>query len=560
MKNSIQYIEQLVNESRYLEAQDSIDNHFSSELENAARERLEQLKALSLSKMGDPTMAMEFFEPRWRSHANSSESAGIMGSIYKAIFIDTEDPKYGKLSANTYLESFNTSTSYYTGINAATMSRIVGNSSGAKTIARQIEEILLPLERDYWQEATIAECYLLLREPSKATEHFIRTREMMSNNWGTINSVRQQLWLLNHYTPVPRAILDFFKPPKITAFIGHMIDAPDREKPRFAPEMEDNVRAAIRSSILTYDIQIGYSSLACGSDIIFVEEMLDLGRNVELLFPFNISDFIQTSVAFAGDHWVERFQAVLEKQLITHYLIDQPFSGDDHQFHLLALQISGLAMLKAKQMKSEAYLLAVISEFDLEAKTGGVRDLINFWQDKDKVHRVNIDPLKSSGNSPLIASEYENLEERNYDTNGILAFSICLQFDEEDELIEVITKDRKPVALERFDNKTIIVFNGLPAVIGFITDFFQQISNVRYKGSIVLGNLSANQENVLHSALVKQSISLIDTELNNALLLNESLATLMMTSLSNITLQYIGMMEPSEGEKETIYRMSQALT
>ena len=220
MEKTIKHIEQLVNESRYLEAQYAVEDHVGDQLTQADKERLEQLKALSLSKIGDPQLALEFFEPRWRSHINNSESAGIMGSIYKAIFIATKDPKYGKLSANTYLESFNVTKSYYTGINAATMSRIVGNSSAAKSIAKQIEDILLPLDRDFWEEGTLAECYLLLKNPEKATQHYIRTREMMSSNWGTINSVHQQLWLLGHYTHVPKAIIEFFKPPKITAFIG----------------------------------------------------------------------------------------------------------------------------------------------------------------------------------------------------------------------------------------------------------------------------------------------------------------------------------------------------
>ncbi len=555
MENIIKYIEQLVNESRYLEAQYAAEDHFGNELVQADKERLEQLKALSLSKIGDPQLALEFFEPRWRSHANSSESAGIMGSIYKAIFIDTKDPKYGKLSANTYLESFNVTKSYYTGINAATMSRIVGNSVAAKSIAQQIEAILLPMDRDFWEEGTLAECYLLLKNPEKATQHYIRTREMMSSNWGTVNSVHQQLWLLNHYTHVPKAIIEFFKPPKITAFIGHMIDAPNREKPRFAPAMEDNVRAAVRSSILTYDIQIGYSSLACGSDIIFVEEMIDLGRSVELIFPFNIADFIQTSVAFAGDNWVNRFNAILEKELPTHYLIDQPFSGDDYQFHLLALQITGLAMLKAQQMHSETHLLAVLSEFDLEAKTGGVRDLINFWEDKEKIHKINIDILANNNVQPE-APSFEHFKNQKFNDNQAPAFIITIEVDAESDFIEVILKDREPVFHDTIEGKTVIAFQHFPVVTGFVTDFLQEVKGTSFKGSVVLGNVKLNEENPLDSAPVKQAIILSNTDTSNVFLINESIASLLITSLPNRQFQYVGKMELLQGVREIIYRMS----
>jgi hypothetical protein len=435
------------------------------------------------------------------------------------------------------------------------MSRIVGNSSAAKSIAQQIVDILLPIDRNFWEEGTLAECYLLLKNPEKATQHYIRTREMMASNWGTIHSVHQQLWLLAHYTHVPKTIIEFFKPPKITAFIGHMIDAPNREKPRFAPSMEDNVRAAIRSSILTHDIQIGYSSLACGSDIIFVEEMLDLGRTVEIIFPFNVSDFIQTSVAFAGDGWVNRFHSILEKDLSVHYLIDQPFSGDDYQFHLLALQISGYAMLKAQQMHSETHLLAVLSEFDLEAKTGGVRDLLNTWKDKEKIHKINIDTHNHSV-AQSVTPTFEHFKNQEFIATGTLAFVITIEIEEESEIIEVILKDRTPIFQDNINGKAVVAFQRFPVVTGFIDDFFQEVGGRPFKGSIVLGNLNLKEGSALDSAPVKQAIMLSNIDGNSVFLINETLASLMMASLPNLQFQYIGEMALLEGEKDIIYRMS----
>jgi hypothetical protein len=334
-----------------------------------------------------------------------------------------------------------------------------------------------------------------------------------------------------------------------------MIDAPNREKPRFAPAMEDNVRAAIRSSILTYDIQIGFSSLACGSDIIFVEEMLDLGRSVEIVFPFNVPDFIQTSVAFAGDNWVNRFNSILEKELTIHYLIDQPFTGDDYQFHLLALQISGLAMLKAQQMHSETHLLAVLSEFDLEAKTGGVRDLINVWEDKDKILKINIDTLSNIDGQSEVPS-FEHFKNQDFNNSGALAYIITIEIEDESEIIEEHLKDRAPIIHDKMDGKTVVAFQHFAAATGFITEFLQERNGIPFKGSIVLGDISLNNEAALDSIPVKQAIMLSNIDSNNVFLINESMASLMMTSLPNRYFQYVGKMELLEGEKEIIYRMS----
>ena len=81
MQGEISDIEKLIAESRNFEAYHGIQTMLES---TPGEERLEQLKALTLAKLGSPLDAMEYFEPLWRSHSNDAESAGIMGGIYNA--------------------------------------------------------------------------------------------------------------------------------------------------------------------------------------------------------------------------------------------------------------------------------------------------------------------------------------------------------------------------------------------------------------------------------------------------------------------------------------------
>jgi pilus assembly protein FimV len=554
LKNEIIEVESLINESRYFEAHHAVDALLK---DNPNEERLQQLMALSLSKLGDNINALEYFEFKWQTHKNNAESAGIIGSIYKSLFIKTQEPDYGKKSAAVYLHSFNATQSYYTGINAATMSKITGGQN-SKVIAQQLVEMLLPLERNYWQEATLAEAYFLLKDIKKSTDHYILTREMMGNNWGAINSVCQQLWLLDHYAGVPKTILQFFKPPIISSFIGHMIDAPSREKPRFPSEMEENVRSAIRSIILTYDIQIGYSSLACGSDILFIEEMFDLGREVEILLPFQIDDFIQTSVAFAGDHWVERFNNILAKVDNVHYLLDEPFSGDDYQYRLLALQISGLSMIRAEMMHTSPHLLAVLSEFSLEAKTGGARDLINIWPEKDNIHTVNIDKHKAPDVKPK-PSTYNLLKSKEfkYDEEKPVSFVLAFDLLDDIEIFERILENQSPSIYQKTENKVILGFLRLPFIVRFLTDFMSQVDDSSsYKASLTIGVINLKGDNVLENDIVKKAISFCERSSKNSFLINEAVASIMIVNTKNIFLTYKGEIKLESGQSENVYNMT----
>lgn len=555
MNSQIKHIEQLINESRYFEAHHEIDIML---LSNPDEERFQQMKALVLSKLGDPKDAMDYFEYRWKNHSSKSESAGIMGSIYKSMFISTEDPKFGKLSAKTYLESYNITQDHYTGINAATMSKITGDYKVAKEIAQQLVDMLLPITRDNWQEASLSEAYLLLKDIDKATEHYIHTREMLKNNWGDIGSIKRQLWLINHYTHVPKVIIEFFKPPTVAAFIGHMLDAPDRTKSRFPASMEKDVRAAIRSSILSLEIQVGYSSLACGSDILFVEEMLSLNREVELFLPFHIDDFIQTSVAFAGDHWVERFEAIINRSSQIHYLYNEPYSGDNYQFHLLSELLSGASILRAQLSQTKPILFAVISEFSLEKKTGGVRDFLSFWPDKGQTHCINIDKYKETNTiaETISMKRFKGLRHVSTPPKS-LSFILTIDSKHIFELPANHIEYRSLVFKGMLEQgKQVFIFTRLAAILRFIKDIIFNKS-LLFNGSLVLGFIDNQNKKLKENKVINQSLALCDLSTNNTIVVNEVAAFLLAMNSDELLIEYAGHINSEEGKLRNVYRVSE---
>ncbi len=398
MEGQVQLLEELVNHGRYLEARELA---FRLQKEPQADPlRVDQLLALSISKSGSPETALAHLELAYRRDPENPETAGILGGIYKELFKKHQDSKYAILSRDTYLKNFLVTHNYYTGINAATMSAIAGRVSQGREIAAQIIGILKRDDNDFWELATLGEAYLLTKDRTQAIEHYIRARQLSGNDWGKVISVYNQMWLLNHYLPVPKEIQRIFSPPTVVACIGHMIDHPNRATPRFPATIEKQIRESIVGAIRTMNAGIGYCSLACGSDIMFVEAMEETGAEVHIFIPFAKEDFIEASIRFAGEQWLERFERLLDKFPVT-YITHDRYDGHDDLFAFQCKIIFGSAMLRSMAYHQEPMLLTVQSEMDLKRREGGTRDTIRLWPIAERHINVNPDPFVTATTHPL---------------------------------------------------------------------------------------------------------------------------------------------------------------
>lgn len=392
MPESLSHLESLVNHGRYLEARE-----FAIRLKDdplVDHLRVDQLLAISLSKSGSPEQALPHLDLAYRRNPEDPETAGILGGVYKDLFRKLQDSKYAILSRDTYAKNFEVTGNYYTGINAATMSAIAGRAVQGREIATRVISKLESKATSLWELATLGEAYLLTKNRDRAVEYYIKARKLVGNDWGKVLSIHNQLWLLNHYIPVAKEILRIFAPPTVLAFAGHMIDAPDRKIPRFPASIEGKVKDFIKAAIRTLQASIGYCSLACGADILFAEAMLEEGGEVHILMPFNKHDFVHTSLGFAGEQWVNRFEALHSKYPNT-FITHDHYGGNDDLFSLLGKVIFGAAILRSQTFHQEPYLLTVLSELDMKRREGGTRDTIQLWPFSQRHTNINPDVLYS---------------------------------------------------------------------------------------------------------------------------------------------------------------------
>jgi hypothetical protein len=403
MPDSIDAIETLIKQGRYFEARAKL----SALPSESTSIRTKQLYALAMSKCGVPEAAMQFLEPIYKQSPDDPETAGILGGIYKEIFIKTKDQRYAILSKDTYFKNFTATKSYYTGINAATMSAISGQSSQAKQIAGALINLLDAASADFWEIATLAEAQLLLKDRVRAKENYLLARNLVGTDWGKVNSIYNQLWLLNHYLAVSNDVLKIFKPPVITAFVGHMIDHPSRVQSRFPASIEHNIKEALRNTIVSLNAKIGYCSLACGGDILFAEAMVETGGELNLFLPFASTDFVDISVRFAGEHWVERFEALTKKFPVT-FVSRENYEGYNDLFHLQSGIIFGATSLRGHVTHTKPHLITVMSGLDLKRKEGGTLDTLSLWPFSDTIVNVNPDNFntttQSSSGTPAVTA------------------------------------------------------------------------------------------------------------------------------------------------------------
>lgn len=104
------------------------------------------------------------------------------------------------------------------------------------------------------------------------------------------------------------------QPPQVFLFSGHMIDSPERPQPRFPPAMETEAQQKIKDALEQLKADASNLAIApgiaCGGDILFLEACLEREMKAEVYLPFKPTKFLEQSVSFAGNNWVERFERI----------------------------------------------------------------------------------------------------------------------------------------------------------------------------------------------------------------------------------------------------------
>ena len=290
----------------------------------------------------------------------------------------------------------------YPAVNAATMALLAGDAPRSRTLAQQALSALNP-DGDHWQHATAGEALLLLGRVDEARVRYAEAYRLAGSRFGDIASMRRQLLLIG--TATARELADTLPPPQVIAFSGHMIDHPARPSPRFPPHLEPQVAAALRERIASLGPSIGYAQAACGADILFLEAMLDAGMQTQVVLPFPVPEFIKSSVSFAGDAWIARFERVVAGATRVVLATEEGFLGDDVLFEHAANLIQGMAYLRALEVSTHPLMLTVLERSGPEIVGGTAATARNWTRKGGRIDNIDIALLR--GGAPNRPAQVE---------------------------------------------------------------------------------------------------------------------------------------------------------
>ena len=364
----------------------------SEGLKNCATDvRLRQLQGLALARSGATERANRILEQLRKENHVDEETLGMLARIYKDRAARTASSRdahrYLFRAAEIYTQTYKVSGGYWTGINAATTALLIGKKNRAAKLARDVRALCLRELQcargdKYWLLATLGEAALILRDWSQARDWYAQAGRIGHRRFGDLQSSRANARLiLDYWKAEPSDFERCLRIPRVAVFAGHMMDQPGRGTARFPPKLEQVVAQAIRRRIQALDAGIGYSSAASGSDILFLEAMLDHGGEIVLVLPYEREQFIRDNVkVIQGSGWQARFGRVLECATRVVTASGQRLEIGGVSYDYTNQLLLGLASIHASQLGTGLTPLAVWDGSPGDG-AGGTASAVERWRE-----------------------------------------------------------------------------------------------------------------------------------------------------------------------------------
>jgi tetratricopeptide (TPR) repeat protein len=317
-----------------------------------------QQKGLALERLERHDEARQWLKAVAADHPENGETLGLIGRTYKDEWVArwrlpdaTPEKKRDEAlweearlreAARAYAAAFRADAlDYYPGINAVTLSWLWQELNKENAPELDVEGMIHGVRwaatcrlgrepNDYWAKASLAELEVLTGDKSAVQRAYKAAAAIVNNDWFALNSSKQQLEILQDLGVRPeevRAAIDVIEreqtsmsrkaqraePRRVILFSGHMIDKPEREKPRFPEEMADAAAQVISAELERLEVQegdLGVCQAACGGDLLFARACLEKTMCLEIRLPQREPEFLANSVSFAKPCWQTLYDQV----------------------------------------------------------------------------------------------------------------------------------------------------------------------------------------------------------------------------------------------------------
>jgi hypothetical protein len=268
---------------------------------------------------------------------------------------------------NRYNDVYERTQRPFSGINAASMAAMLGQTEKATRIAKLVKSRPPSDLATYWHAATRAEVSALLGDTKDAKAAMALAAGMKDATIGRRSSTRKQLIRLRGavVSECLDALLEGLPVPIPIVYSGHlMLGSQLAESAQ--RDAEHNLVANLKAKLKELGVGSAYGALAAGSDIVIAEEVLKHGAALHVVLPRRFAEFVKASVE-PGDpreapgHWRRRFDNCLAKATSVTILHEGTVGAQeqDAMFQAGFRLAAGLAFLQADELVTRAAMLAV---------------------------------------------------------------------------------------------------------------------------------------------------------------------------------------------------------
>ncbi len=329
---------------------------------------------------------------RGRDEALGPAAIIVLGDCYVELFRRTRRPEMLERALTLFEDASRKGQGARPAAMAGMLRLATGRAASRKAPA-EIREDRGALHNGFWRAIYAASQALEAGDTETALENLSAARSLSQATSHRSTVIRDLLDLYaDGSSAAPATLTKLFKPPRIVVFSGAAFDRPG------APEQcpvsaEGAIRDAIRAKLAEMDAEIGYSSASCGSDLLFIEAMLERDAEVNIVLPFAREDFVRERVAYVDPVWARRFDIALKLASSVTYATPGPFLGDEVLYRFGNQALQGAAIMRGRQFGVDPDLLTV---WDMTpgGEIGGVSDFIDQWADMMRLHIIDLDDLR----------------------------------------------------------------------------------------------------------------------------------------------------------------------
>lgn len=379
--------------------------------------RLRHIGALALLKTGCIDDAKKMLEPILQSYNWDWENPNfddlnedmteLCANIFKESWRSTHFQKDLVLSQQFYEIHYKKTQSLHSGVYAASLAWLLGNDEKSQNLAQEILEQTKNIDKSTnendLKKSLLAQAmaYLLLEQYDLAKAMFTRAQEVAKINYSlNVQTLHHLKFLHEGGYFLPQEVINALQAPTIVVFTGQPIDPLDAPYVKFSQELEPHVYKRIAQKLDEINATIGYSSATSGSDILFIEAMLERGAEINIIIPFDLEDFIICNVRPAGPRWEKRFRSALERAASVTMATEEKYLGHNMLYRFSNMVLHGMAEIRGDFLLSPPHLIAVWDS-QPDSLVGGASDFIDHWADIKTLHLIDLDDVKEGAQDQL---------------------------------------------------------------------------------------------------------------------------------------------------------------